>query len=59
MELVAANRSCMDRLVEMLIEKETLDGDELRAVVGEFTSIPEKERFSPLLVSEPASSSPA
>ena len=53
-ELVAANRSCMDRLVEMLIEKETLNGDELRAVVAEFTAIPEKERFSPLLVAEPA-----
>jgi cell division protease FtsH len=58
-ELVAANRSCMDRLVEMLIEKETLDGDELRAVVAEFTTIPEKERFSPLLVAEPAENSPA
>ena len=58
-ELVAANRSCMDRLVEMLIEKETLDGDELRAVVAEFTAIPEKERFSPFLVAEPATISPA
>jgi len=47
--LVAGQRICMDRLVEMLIEKETLDGDELRAVVAEFTSIPEKERFSPIL----------
>jgi len=58
-ELVAANRSCMDRLVEMLIEKETLNGDELRAVVAEFTAIPEKERFSPLLVAEPVPISPA
>jgi len=58
-ELVAANRSCMDRLVEMLIEKETLNGDELRAVVAEFTAIPEKERFSPLLVAEPAINTPA
>jgi cell division protease FtsH len=47
--LVGQHRACMDRLVEMLIEKETLDGEELRAVVGEFTAIPEKERFSPLL----------
>ena len=58
-ELVAANRACMDRLVEMLIEKETLGGDELRAVVSEFTTIPEKERFSPLLVAEPAVNLPA
>ncbi|MCT0219955.1 ATP-dependent zinc metalloprotease FtsH [Synechococcus sp. CS-1329] len=47
--LVASHRDCMDRLVEMLIEKETLNGDEFRAVVAEFTPIPEKERFSPLL----------
>jgi cell division protease FtsH len=58
-DLVAANRACMDRLVEMLIEKETLGGDELRAVVSEFTTIPEKERFSPLLVAEPAVNLPA
>jgi len=51
-KLVASQRDCMDRLVEMLIEKETLNGDELRSVVAEFTTLPEKERFSPLL-SEP------
>ncbi|MBC1260248.1 ATP-dependent zinc metalloprotease FtsH [Synechococcus sp. BSF8S] len=48
-QLVSSHRDCMDRLVEMLIEKETLDGDEFRAVVAEFTTIPEKDRFSPLL----------
>jgi cell division protease FtsH len=47
--LVRDHRDCMDRVVELLIEKETLDGDEFRAIVGEFASIPEKERFSPLL----------
>jgi len=35
--------------VDLLIEKETLDGDDFRDVVSEFVSIPEKERFSPLL----------
>jgi cell division protease FtsH len=48
-KLVAEHRACMDRVVELLIEKETLDGDEFRAIVAEFTTIPEKERFSPLL----------
>ena len=48
-KLVAENRACMDRVVEVLIEKESLDGDELRALVSEFTTIPEKERFSPFL----------
>jgi cell division protease FtsH len=47
--LVAAHRACMDRVVEVLIEKESLDGDEFRAIVGEFTTVPEKERFSPFL----------
>jgi cell division protease FtsH len=39
----------MDRLVELLIEKETLNGEELRQIVSEYTTIPEKDRFSPLL----------
>jgi cell division protease FtsH len=48
-KLVAEHRACMDRVVELLIEKESLDGDEFRALVSEFTTIPQKERFSPLL----------
>jgi cell division protease FtsH len=47
--LVGEHRDCMDRVVELLIEKETLDGDEFRSLVAEFATIPEKERFSPLL----------
>ena len=48
-DLMADQRDCMDRLVDLLIEKETLDGDDFRDVVAEFVSIPEKDRFSPLL----------
>jgi cell division protease FtsH len=44
----------MDRLVELLIEKETLDGDELRQIVSEYTTVPEKDRFSPLLEDDQA-----
>jgi len=51
--LVSSQRDCMDRLVELLIEKESLDGDELRQIVSEYTSIPEKDRFSPLLEEQP------
>ena len=50
--LVAEHRACMDRVVELLIEKESLDGDEFRAIVSEFATIPEKERFSPVLGKE-------
>ncbi|MFM7652265.1 MAG: cell division protein FtsH, partial [Vulcanococcus sp.] len=51
-KLVAEHRACMDRVVELLIEKESLDGDEFRAIVSEFATIPEKERFSPFLSAE-------
>ena len=51
-KLVAAHREAMDRVVDVLIEKESLDGEEFRAIVAEFTAIPEKERFSPLLSAE-------
>ena len=47
--LVQANREVMDRLVERLIEIETMDGDEFRLMVAATTTIPEKERFSPVL----------
>jgi cell division protease FtsH len=47
--LVGQHRQAMDKLVEQLIEQETMDGDEFRVVVAEFAEIPEKERFSPLL----------
>ena len=55
-KLVAEHRACMDRVVELLIEKESLDGDEFRAIVSEFTTVPEKERFSPLLSTPEATS---
>jgi cell division protease FtsH len=55
-KLVAEHRECMDRVVELLIEKETLDGDEFRAIVSEFTTIPEKDRFSPVLAASDADS---
>ena len=49
LELVGAQREVMDDLVELLIEKETLDGDEFREMVAKATDIPEKDRFSPVL----------
>ena len=55
-KLVSEHRACMDSVVELLIEKESLDGDEFRAIVSEFTAVPEKERFSPLLSTTEAAS---
>ncbi|QNJ19984.1 photosystem II D1 repair protein FtsH2 [Synechococcus sp. A18-25c] len=47
--IVQGQREAMDQLVELLIEKETMDGDEFREVLSTFTSVPEKERFVPVL----------
>lgn len=41
------NRAVIDRLVDLLIEKETIDGDEFRQIVAEYTQVPEKERYVP------------
>ncbi|MEL6326891.1 MAG: cell division protein FtsH, partial [Cyanobacteria bacterium J06626_23] len=47
--IVSESREVMDRLVDLLIEKETIDGDELRQIVAEYTAVPEKEQFVPQL----------
>ena len=39
----------MDKLVDLLIEKETLDGEEFVKILSEFTTIPEKVRTPQLL----------
>ncbi len=49
LSLVQGQREAMDRLVELLIEKETMDGDEFREILATYTIIPEKDRFSPVL----------
>ncbi|MDJ0712946.1 MAG: ATP-dependent zinc metalloprotease FtsH2 [Prochloraceae cyanobacterium] len=47
--IIRENRAVIDRLVDLLIEKETVDGDEFRQIVAEYTEVPEKERFVPQL----------
>jgi cell division protease FtsH len=47
--LIRENRAVMDRLVDLLIDKETIDGDEFRQIVAEYVDIPEKERYVPQL----------
>lgn len=37
---VRNNREAIDKLVDVLLEKETLSGDEFRAILSEFTNIP-------------------
>ncbi|MEL6223287.1 MAG: ATP-dependent zinc metalloprotease FtsH2 [Cyanobacteria bacterium J06626_14] len=46
-QIVRENRAVIDRLVDLLIEKETIDGQEFRQIVSEYADIPEKESFVP------------
>ena len=50
------NREAIDKIVEVLIEKETLNGDEFRAILSEFVEIPVKNRVPP---ATPAAALPA
>ncbi|MYI88442.1 MAG: cell division protein FtsH, partial [Synechococcus sp. SB0672_bin_10] len=49
--LLSQHRECMDRVVEVLIERESLSGDEFTSIVAEYTALPRKARFTPLLAS--------
>jgi cell division protease FtsH len=40
--MLRENRPLMDHLVDILLEKETIDGDEFRQIVSRYTEIPEK-----------------
>ena len=47
--IMRENRTLMDRLVDLLIEKETIDGEEFRQIVAEYTVVPEKPQFTPII----------
>lgn len=42
-QLIREHRVAIDKLVELLLEKETIDGDEFRALVRQYTTLPIKE----------------
>jgi cell division protease FtsH len=42
-EIVLENRALMDHLVELLLERETIEGDEFRRIVAEYTPLPQKQ----------------
>ncbi|GLT39772.1 hypothetical protein SLA2020_139450 [Shorea laevis] len=45
------NREAIDKIVEVLLEKETMSGDEFRAILSEFVEIPAENRVPPSLPS--------
>jgi cell division protease FtsH len=48
-KIMRDHRSLADRLVDLLIEKETINGDELRQIVAEYAEVPDKSQFAPML----------
>ena len=48
-DIVSKNREAMDKIVDLLIEKETLDGEEFVNILSKFAKIPKKERTPQLL----------
>ncbi|OCR01749.1 cell division protein FtsH [Oscillatoriales cyanobacterium USR001] len=44
--LIRENRHLIDRLVEILLDKETIEGDEFRQIVGQYVKLPEKLSIS-------------
>jgi cell division protease FtsH len=47
--VIREQRAVIDRLVDLLVEKETINGEELRQIVAEYTVVPDKEQFVPQL----------
>nr|YP_009300469.1 putative plastid division protein [Campylaephora sungminbooi]AKU47388.1 putative plastid division protein [Campylaephora sungminbooi]ALN11835.1 putative plastid division protein [Campylaephora sungminbooi] len=41
-QIIKDNRVVIDRLVDLLIEKETIDGEEFRRIINEYTPVPQK-----------------
>ena len=42
LNIIRENRVVIDRLVDILIEKETIDGEEFRQIINEYTPVPNK-----------------
>ena len=41
--IISQNRPLVDQLVEILVEQETIEGEQLRTIVAEYTQLPEKQ----------------
>ncbi|MBD2596970.1 ATP-dependent metallopeptidase FtsH/Yme1/Tma family protein [Nostoc spongiaeforme FACHB-130] len=48
-QIMREHRTVTDRIVDLLIEKETIDGEEFRQIVAEYTDVPEKQQYVPQL----------
>ncbi|MEC4816778.1 MAG: ATP-dependent zinc metalloprotease FtsH [Scytonema sp. PMC 1069.18] len=44
--IIRENRDLVDRLVDLLIEQETIEGEQFRKIVSEYTELPERQKIS-------------
>jgi cell division protease FtsH len=47
--IIKENRVVIDKIVDLLIEKETIDGAEFRAIIAEYTKLPDEIKYKPQL----------
>jgi cell division protease FtsH len=50
-QILSENRALIDRLVDVLVEQETIEGEEFRDIVREFTTIPPKQNAQAIATS--------
>ncbi len=43
--IIRENRPAVDRLVDLLVEQETIEGEQFRKIVSEYTELPEKQKI--------------
>ena len=48
-QIIKDNRVVIDKLVDLLIEKETISGEEFRNIVSDYTLVPDKNNYTPQL----------
>lgn len=44
--IIQENRALVDRLVDLLVDQETIDGEQLRKIVAEYAKLPEQEEHN-------------
>ncbi|PMB45251.1 cell division protein FtsH [Fischerella thermalis CCMEE 5201] len=44
-KIIRENRALVDRLVDLLVEQETIEGEQFRKIVAEYTQLPEKQQL--------------
>lgn len=44
--LIGENRQLLDRLVDILLDQETIEGEQFREIVSQYTNLPDHQKTS-------------